>query len=398
VRKATAARPAPHRIAKTSLGLLAAFAIGCGDANEFVAPPPPKVTVRQPVQRPVTEYLEFTGTTDAVAEIEIRARVKGFLLSDHFAEGDTVEKGALLYVIDPSEYEAQVDRAQGRVAVTRAALALAEARLKRLERALETRAVSEIEVLEGRAERDEAAAQLAAARAELKTAQLELSYTEIRAPIAGRVGRDRVDVGNLVGAGESTLLTTMVQYDPMYAYFDLNEREVLALLDQTTERRTGEDRERRLAEIRIEIGRANDEGYPHVGQMSYADQGVDPGTGTFLIRGVFPNPEPFHLVPGLFVRGRTPARERQDALLVSERALGADQSGRYVLVVDEEGTVHHRPVVAGSSVDGMRVIESGLQPHDWVIVDGLLRARPGAKVDPQRGDAEPAPAPVSADG
>jgi RND family efflux transporter MFP subunit len=366
------------------LGVLVALAVGCGDSNEFVAPPPPKVTVRQPVQRPVTEYLEFTGTTDAVAQIEIRARVKGFLLSDHFAEGDTVEKGAPLYVIDPSEYEAQVARAQGAVAVARAALALAEARLKRLERALKTRAVSEIEVLEGRAERDEAAAQLSAARAELKTAQLELSYTEIRAPIAGRVGRDHVDVGNLVGAGESTLLTTMVQYDPMYAYFDLNEREVLALLDQTTERRTGEDRVRQLAGIPIEIGRANETGYPYEGHMSYADQGVDPGTGTFLIRGVFPNPEPFRLVPGLFVRGRTPASERQDALLVSERALGADQSGRYVLVVDEEGIVHHRPVVAGSSVDGMRVIESGLEPHDWVIVDGLLRARPARTADGTR--------------
>ena len=393
-----AAKTARRSIAKALLGVLVALAAGCGDSNEFVAPPPPKVTVRQPVQRPVTEYLEFTGTTDAVAEIEIRARVKGFLLSDHFTESDTVEKGALLYVIDPSEYEAQVDRAQGAVAVTRAALALAKARLTRLERAGETRAVSEIEVLEGRAERDEAAAQLAAARAELKTAQLELSYTEIRAPIAGRVGRHHVDVGNLVGAGESTLLTTMVQYDPMYAYFDLSERELLALLDQTTERRTGEDRVRRLAEIPIEIGRANDTGYPHEGHMSYADQGVDPGTGTFLIRSVFPNPEPFHLVPGLFVRGRTPARERQDALLVSERALGADQSGRYLLVVDDEGVVHHRPVVVGSSVDGMRVIESGLEPHDWVIVDGLLRARPGAKVDPQRDGAKPAPPTASADG
>ncbi|UCE85687.1 MAG: efflux RND transporter periplasmic adaptor subunit [Deltaproteobacteria bacterium] len=385
------------RSARAIGGALVALAVACEDANEFVAPPPPMVTVRQPEQRPVTEYLDFTGTTDAVAEIEIRARVKGFLLSDHFDEGDTVEQGALLYVIDPAEYQAQVDRAQGAVAVTRAALALAEARLKRLERAVATRAVSEIEVLEGRAERDEAAAQLAAARADLKTAQLELSYTEIRAPIAGRVGRNRVDVGNLVGAGESTLLTTMVQYDPIYAYFDLSEREVLALIDRARERSRGEDRRRQLEQVVIEIGRATDDGYPFAGHMSYADQGVDPGTGTFLIRGVFPN-SAFHLVPGLFVRGRTPARERADALLVSERALGADQSGRYVLVVDDEGTVHHQPVVVGSNVDGMRVIESGLAPDDWVIVEGLLRARPGATVNPQRAGATPEPPAAGPDG
>jgi len=379
--------------------LAACLSASCGGGNEYIAPPPPVVEVSKPERRDVTDYLEFTGTTEAVAMVEIRARLKGFLESIHFDEGDYVEEDALLYVIDRSEYQAAVDRAVGTESRRRAALGLAQATLDRLAEAVKTQAVSELEVIEARAKRDEAEASVAAAVAQTETARLELSYTEVRAPLAGRVGRSLVDPGNLVGAGENTLLTTLVQYDPIYADFDASERQILAIGEETSDAADEKDRLARIRTIPLELGRTNDDGYPIHGNLYYTDLAVDPETGTFLMRGVFPNPQPLKLIPGLFVKVRMPYHAREDALLVPERAFGMDQGGDYLLVVGEGDVVAQHRVELGARIDGMRVVLSGVEADDRVIVEGLLRARPGAKVTPTPlGTASPAAASADTEG
>jgi RND family efflux transporter MFP subunit len=391
--------PSPPGLpARVRLLAAATLLATCG-GNEYVEPPPPPVEVAKPEVRTVTEYLEFTGTAVAIEQVEIRARVKGFLQSQEFEEGDVVDPNQILFVIDPSEFRARVDSAKAMVAVRRAQLDLARATQKRMEKAGETRAVSELDVIEAQARTRVAAAELDAARAELADAQLDLDYTEIRSPIAGRVGKRLVDLGNLVGSGENTLLTTVVRYDPIYADFDLSERELLALRPELRKERGDVAEEDRVLEVRrvpLELGRATDEGYPYEGHLHYVDQAIDPKTGTYLLRGSFPNPAPTDILPGMFVRVRTPARQREGALLVSERAIGSDQQGTYVLVVDADDAVQYRAVEVGSALDGKRVIESGLKAEDRVIVEGVLRARPGAKVTPRPHGApavaaEPAP-------
>jgi RND family efflux transporter MFP subunit len=347
-----------------------AVVTACGGEPGYVQPPLPAVTVAPPVQREVTDYIEMTGTVASIGTVEIRARVEGFLQSIEFGEGDTVEEGALLYVIDPSEYQARADRAEAAVGVAKASLDLADASLKLREQARKTGAVSELEVMENRAQREVAAARLDAARSDLRRARLDLGYTRILAPVTGRVGRTLVDPGNLV-------------YDPIYAYFSISERALLQLSDSTEEVREEEDRLARIREIPVELGRSNDEGYPFQGSLHFVDPGIDPETGTLLLRAIFENPQPLRLFPGIFARGRLPIRTREGVLLVNDRALGSDQRGRYVLVVDDDDVAQYRPVKTGALIDGMRVIEKGIGPSDRVITNGLLRARPGAKVKPE---------------
>jgi len=272
------------------LGMTAALAGACGGQREYVEPPPPRVTVAQPEQRTVTDYLEMTGTTEAIETVEIRARVEGFLLSREFEEADIVRQGDLLYVIDPAEYEARVEGAEAALKVAVASLDLEEARLERLKEARRSRAVSELEVIQSQAQRDVSAANVEAARAELRRAELDLGYTRIRAPITGRVGRSLVDEDNLVGAGEKTLLTSIVRYDPIYAYFDINERALLALIDSTEEARQKEGRLEAMRQIPVELGRANEQGYPFRGNLHYTASTLDADTGTFLLRAIFANP------------------------------------------------------------------------------------------------------------
>lgn len=355
----------------------------CGQPNDYVAPPPPSVDVANPVQQDVTQYLDLTGTTSSVRTVEIRARVAGFLETIEFNEGDYVEEGDLLYTIDPSEYEARVRRATGAREVARATLELREATLRRLEEARKSRAVSEIDVIEAKAQREVAAAELDSAEATLRDAELNLSYTQIHAPSAGRVGRTLVDPGNLVGAAEKTLLTRLVQYNPIYAYFDMNERQVLTMLDATdNDRNHDAESMDALRKITVEIGRSNDEGYPISGNLDYVDLDVDASTGTYLLRAVFDNPAPFALLPGLFVRARIAGETQPDSLLVPDRALGSDQSGKYLLVVDENDVAQYKQVRIGELVGPFRVIDSGLDENDRVIVNGLLQTRPGARVVP----------------
>jgi len=372
----------------TLFGLL----IGCERKNQYVPPPPPPVTVSQPLQKSVVESLEFTGTTQAVASVDIRARVQGFLEKIYFTEGAVVKQGDLLYTIEPATYQAAVDKAVADLASKRAQLDKSEIEYQRNLRLIKENAASQRDLDNSRASRDSAKADVAMAEASLQTARINLSYTTIYAPISGRIGRSQVDVGNLVGAGEFTLLTTIKQYDPIYAYFSLNERDLLALI--AVYREQGPQPKR--WEPPVFLGLSNESGHPHEGKLDFTDLAVDSSTGTILLRGVFPNPPRYSLIPGLFVRIRFPVGTKDHALLVTERALGVDQLGNYVLVVNQDNMVEQRPVKLGAIENGMRVVEEGLKSDDWVIVDGIQRARPGAKVNPTR--LEPKPSETSPTG
>ena len=245
-----------------------------------------------------------------------------------------------------------------------------------------------------RGQRDVARADVLRAKAKVEKAALDLSYTQVTAPITGRAGRNLVDLGNLVGEGEPTLLTTVTRYDPMYAYFNLNERDLLKVMAMNRKKvqEKGLDPDENPeseADIPVFLQIANEEDYPHEGKLDFAESGVDKETGTLQLRGIFPNPGSAPvLIPGLFVSLRMPVDKRGNALLVTERAIGSDQGGRFLLAVNSENMVEKRPIRMGQLVDGLRVIEEGLQPDDSVVVNGLQRARPGAKVDPEQTDME----------
>jgi RND family efflux transporter MFP subunit len=364
----------------------------CEQRNEYVEPPPPKVTVAKPLQQEVTDYLEFTGTTHAFEEVEIRARVAGFLQSMEFTPGTKVEKGDLLFVIDPREYEAELNAANAELSSAEAQLKRAKIEFERAERLFKQKAGAETDVVKWRGQRDVARAAVLRAKAKVEKAGLDLSYTKVTSPITGRVSRNLVDLGNLVGESEPTLLTTVTRYDPVYAYFNLNERDLLKVMAMDRKKveekglNPAEDPEIK-ANIQVFLAIANEEGYPHQGKLDFAESRVDEDTGTLQLRGVFPNPGPAPvLIPGLFVSLRMPVDKRENALLVTERAIGSDQSGRFLLAVNSENVVEKRPIQMGRLVDGLRVIEDGMQPDDRVVVNGLQRARPGAKVDPEQTD------------
>ena len=372
------------------LGLLSA----CEEKNTYVEPPPPKVTVAEPLQQEVTEYLEFTGNTRALEEVELRARVAGFLKSMHFTPGTMVDMGDLLFMIDPKEYQAELNAATAELNAARAMEHRAKIEYDRAQRVFKKGAGRETDVVKWRGERDVALARIERARAKLERANLDLSYTQITSPISGRVSRNYVDVGNLVGEGEPTLLTTVSRWDPMYVYFNLNENDLLRLLSMYRKRvqEKGYNPEKEsdsMAEISLFLGLANEDGYPHEGILDFAESGVDTSTGTLQLRGVFSNPGPVHvLIPGMFTRLRMPIDTRENALLVTERAIGSDQSGRFLLILTSENVVEKRTIRMGQLVDGLRVIEEGLQPGELVIVKGIQRARPGGKVNSQTIDMQ----------
>ncbi len=376
-----------------SLPVLALLlAVGCSDSNTYEAPPPPPVTIATPDVQEITDYLEFTGTTVASGRADVRARVSGVLQSMHFEPGSQVEEGQLLFVIEPTEYEAQLQSAQAELASGKANLERAEIELERAERLREKRAGTEIDVVKWRGERDLAKASMKSAEAKITRAELDLGYTQVRAPLSGRVGRHLVDIGNLVGEGEATALTEVTQFKPMYVYFNLNERDLLRVMSMHRKRveEEGPDSETDPGadpELIVELGLADEIGFPHVGITDFADSGVDPDTGTLQLRGTFENSAvPTVLLPGLFARVRLPTAQRPDMPLVDERAVGSDQSGKYVLVVAGENVVEKRNVETGQLIDGLRVIERGLDSDEWIVVNGLQRARPGATVAPEKTD------------
>ena len=350
-------------------------------------PPPPEVTVATPARRTVIDYLEFNGNTQAVETVELRARVKGFLEQAPFEDGALVKRGQLLFVIDPKPFEAAVREGDAAVRTQKSRLERAEIEYARYERLFKQNAAPETEVLKWRIERDSARADLAAAQARLDEAQLDLGYTQVRAPFDGRIGRRLVDVGNLVGADTNTQLATLARLDPIYAYFNLNELDFLRLTERADARKTARQSapdEEQYRRIRLEMGLATQTGYPFHGRLDFADLGLDPATGTLLLRGVFPNPDS-RIKPGLFVRIRAPIAEIENAILVPERAIGADQRGKYVFVVDDGNKVRQTPVKLGMTIDNMRVVLNGLSGNERVIVGGLQRARDGIVVMPDEG-------------
>jgi RND family efflux transporter MFP subunit len=361
----------------------AAFLAAC-EHNEYQAPPTPKVTVAVPVSRVVTTYGEFTGRTVSVEAVDIRARVQGYLKSLHFRPGTDVTKGDLLFVIEPDLYEARVQRAEADLSRAEATAKAADEQLEITQTIFQRNAGSKADLVQKTQARDEARAAVARARADLAAAQLDLSYTRIFAPISGRIDRNYVDVGNLVGSGEASILAKIVREQPIYAYFDVSERDLLYYRDLLRSSGMGRDGQ----PIPVDLGLSSEDGYPHAGTLDYSSNQVDPSTGTIELRAIFPNKRNL-IFPGLFVRLRVPFTTAP-SLLVPDDAVLVDQAGRYVLVVGADDVVQLRRVKPGALSDGMRVIESGLAPTDRVVVSGLQRARPGAKVDASLASPTPA--------
>ncbi|MEO1584290.1 MAG: efflux RND transporter periplasmic adaptor subunit [Planctomycetota bacterium] len=346
---------------------------GCED-NAFEPPPPPAVTVATPAQRDVVQYEQFTGTVDVETSVDVRARVSGIVQEVLFESGAEVRAGDPLFVIDPEPFVAARDAAQAQVESAEAHLRLTDATATRVERSARDGAISEVQALEARAKADAAKAAVTVAQRELAIKQLDVDYTDIRAPISGLIERSPYGVGDLVGnTADASLLTTIYNDSRVRVYFAVPDRVFLRAI-----RRAEPDQEPPGVDIGTEI----DEGFPFVGQIDYADPTIDVETGTLQVRAVVNN-EDRRLVDGLFVRVRLAVRTLEGAMLVPMTAIGADQVGSYVLVVDANGVVERREIELGP-VDGSdRVVMSGLAPDDRVIVRGLLRASPGATVNPQ---------------
>jgi multidrug efflux system membrane fusion protein len=333
----------------------------------------------------VTDYVEYTGRTDAVQSVGVRARVTGYLLEVPFKEGVEVKKGDRLFEIDPRPYQAVVDQATAQIAVSEALLKYARANRERSKIAYDKGAGSKQDLDQSAAYEEEVAAQIRAYKANLEAAQLNLDFTRVVSPIEGQVSRYYYTPGNLINQ-DQTLLTTVVSVDPMYAYFDMDERTVLRL---RTAINTGKIKPTGGTELPVSMALEGEEGYPHAGTIDFTNNVVNPSTATLAARGVFPNPQPTHgrrlLSPGMFVRVRLPISDPHPALLVVDRALGSDQGLKYLYVIDAQSKVQYRRVETGPlQDDGLRVIEKGLSPDEWVVVGAIQQLRPGVPVEPDR--------------
>jgi RND family efflux transporter MFP subunit len=358
------------------IGLAVLF--GCQKANQLVAPPAPKVTAAQPVERPIADTVEFVGTTEPTITVDLRARVGGYLKQILFRDGENVKKGDLLLVIDQAPYQVALEAALAAEQKAVAARELADSQLRRMTPLVGT-AITQEEFDVQSAQVQSAKADVAAAAAAVKKARQDLGYTEIKAPVAGRIGRHLVDVGNLVQAQE-TPLANIQGIDPIYAKFDVSENDFLRYMEMFRKNQLP-DPEKNPPALRLAL--ANEEGFPHEGKLDYRDLTFDSGTGTAMRRAIFPNPG-WQIIPGMDVRIQGQVGQPQPKLLVDERAIGTDQRGDYLLVVNDKNVVEYKLVKLGSRVGGMRVIEQGIGKNDWVIVNGLQRARPGATVNPDK--------------
>ena len=341
-----------------------------------------------PVQRSITRYLEATGNTAAIKNVDLVARVQGFLQSINYQDGTFVKEGATLFTIEPETYKLKLEQAQAAEAGSQASVKQAEADFKRQSDLVARQAVSQATLDTSTSARDNAQANLQQAQANTKIAEVNYGYTRVVAPFDGIVSAHLVSVGELVGAASPTQLATIVALDPIYVNFNVNEQDVLRVREEA--RRLGMTASE-LKSLPVEVGLQTESGYPHKGNLDYASPTINQSTGTLPVRGVLPNPDRV-LLPGYYVRVRVPFSQQQSALLVPDVALGSDQSGRYLLVVNGENVVEQRKVRTGPAEGDLRVIESGLKPDDRVVTAGLLRAIPGQKVDPQLQKIDPTPA------
>jgi RND family efflux transporter MFP subunit len=366
--------------------LVVGVLLGLAGCTRAPSEPPPTaptpVSVSYPVERDVTDHADFTGRTAAVDSVEVRARVWGYLDKVNFKEGALVKKGDVLFEIDPRPYRADLARAEGTVAQCEARVRRLERDYQRVKSLLARGAVGKEEFDRYEGDYREAAANLDVAKANRDLAALNVGYTRITAPVSGRVSRDIVTLGNLIQSGDQnggTLLTTIVSVDPMYVYFDMDERTVLRVRQLIREGKASSAGE---TEWPVALGLANEEGFPHQGTIDFEDNQVNPKTGTLRVRGVFPNQDEA-LSPGLFARVRVPIGRAHRAVLVADRAIDTDQGQKILYVVDGKNEVTSRPVRLGALHDGLRAIEAGLEPSERVIVGGLQQVRPGATVAPK---------------
>ena len=356
---------------------------GCGQNNTYQAPPPPKVTVAKPVEQKVTRYFEATGNTAAINSANLVARVQGFLTEITYTDGQPVKKGQHLFTIEPEPYQLKLQQAQASEAAAQATVTQTQADFDRQQELVQRQAASKAAFDNSTANRDSAKAKLLQAQADAKQAQINLDYTKVVAPFNGVVTARQVSAGELVGSGGTQVLATIVQLDPIWLNFSASERDVLHVRDMLYKRG---QRAASLLGAEVEAGLQTDTGYPHKGKLDYIAPLVNQGTGTLAARAELPN-EARLLLPGFFVRVRVPLEE-QTSLLVPSVALGSDQGGRYVLIVNGENVVEQRKVEIGPVVGDMTVIENGLKADDRVVTAGILRAVPGQKVDPQTQTAD----------
>ena len=360
--------------------ILLIFLAGCKEKAAFTPPPPPKVTVVQPVKRTVTEYLELTGNTQAIYTVQLVARVAGYLEKVFFQDGQLVKRGQPLFLIQQDTYRDALEQAEGRILLQKAQMDYAEKELIRYSSLLEQKATSQENVDNWRYQRDSSQANMKVAEAARDLAKLNLSYTEVSAPFDGRIDRRLQDPGNLVGSGESTPLANLNQIDPIYVYFNISDADLARLIEET--RWTpGKARDIKWP---VFMGLLNDRGYPHRGHVDFAAISLTSTTGTLLLRGIFPNPDG-KILPGLYARVQMPLKERV-AFLVPQEAIGYDQRGSYVLVVNGNNVVQRSSVRIGILVDHLRVVEEGLTEKDWVVIRGVQKAIPGRPVTPERQD------------
>jgi RND family efflux transporter MFP subunit len=371
LRRLTRARANGWAKVRTLGGLLVLVMLVCGcrkDVDTTIAPP--SVTVSHPPSKPITEYLDLTGTLAASKSVDLVARVIGYLESVNFKDGDLVEAGQLLFVIEPASYEQQL-------ALNQAQLSQAQSEYDRQQGLIKDKATSTANVEKQLSQRDQAQAQL-------ELAKINLGYTRVTAPFAGRIGRRLVDPGNLVGAGGSTKLATLEQLRPIYVNFSLNERDALHMREMM--RQLGMEAKAAVGKAPVLIGLSNEKGYPHEGVLDFTDNDISGSTGTIAMRAIFKNDDKA-LFPGLFARVHIPLGSPQPMLVISNSAIGNDQQGDYVFVVDANNVVARRTIVKGPLTPDGCAIRSGLTAADRVVVNGLLNARPGEKVAPTESSA-----------
>lgn len=365
---------------RVSLLFAAACALGACDKNQYVAPPPPKVMVAQPVQRAVTRYIELTGNTQAINSVDLEARVQGFLEKINYTDGQMVKKDSVLFEIQRNTYEAQLEQAKATLASNQAAQVNAKIQYDR-QMDLQSKQVSTAAKLDdAKQQLDQAVAGVESAKANLQLAEINLGYTEVAAPFDGVATRHLVDVGALVGYAGPTKLASVVQIDPIYVYFNVSETLVLRVKEALAKQ--GKTL-REVPEVAVEIGLQTETGYPHKGKLDYVAPQVDQSTGTLEVRAIFANKDAA-LLPGLFVRVQIPAQQIDKGILVDDTAIATSQIGEYVLILGKDNTVEQRHVTVGQLDGQLRVIESGLTGEEWIIVDGLQRAVPGNKVEPEK--------------
>ena len=361
---------------------------GCGDEQPEAnapAPPPPQVTVAKPVVKPIREDDEFVGRFDAVSEVELRARVGGYLENISFEDGQIVQEGALLFTIDPRPFETTLGQAQAELDSARAEASFTRRELARAEQLVTRGNISRQVVDERREGFLSAQARVAAAEAALERARLDLEYTQIRAPITGRIDRNYVSEGNLVEAND-TVLTTIVSTDPVYFYFDIDERSFLAYARDARAR--GANLQEGSGGLAVVVRLADSREQPFEGRLDFSENRLDPDSGTMRVRAVVPNPD-LVLQPGLFGRVNVPGSLPYEGILLPDEAIASDQNRRVVYVVNQEGRVSTKEIRPGPRIDGYRVIREGLTGEEAIVVNGLLRVRPGITVAPQMVELPP---------